>query len=66
MIGKQMDAVFEDIEVDAVKIGMLPDPKCMEIVAKKNQAVWPPLCSDRSVMYAKNGCPLMETTAIDA
>ena len=28
MIEKQIDAVFEDIEVDAVKIGMLSTPKC--------------------------------------
>lgn len=35
MVGKQMDAVFEDIEVDAVKVGMLSTPDCMEEVAKK-------------------------------
>ena len=35
MIEKQIDAVFEDIEVDAVKIGMLSTPECMKAVAKK-------------------------------
>lgn len=30
MIGKQMDAVFEDIEVDAVKVGMLSAPDCIK------------------------------------
>ena len=30
MIEKQIDAVFEDIEVDAVKIGMLSTPECMK------------------------------------
>ena len=35
MIEKQIDAVFEDIEVDAVKIGMLSTPVCMKAVAKK-------------------------------
>ena len=66
MIGKQMDAVFEDVEVDAVKIGMLPDPKCMEIVAKKIRQYGPRYVVTDPVMYAKNGCPLMEMTAIDA
>ena len=35
MIEKQIDAVFEDIEVDAVKIGMLSTPECMKAVAAK-------------------------------
>ncbi|MEG1845629.1 MAG: hydroxymethylpyrimidine/phosphomethylpyrimidine kinase, partial [Oscillospiraceae bacterium] len=35
MIKKQIDAVFEDIGVDAVKIGMLSTPECMEAVAEK-------------------------------
>lgn len=35
MIAKQIDAVFEDIEVDAVKIGMLSTPECMKAVAMK-------------------------------
>ena len=35
MIEKQIDAVFEDIEVDAVKIGLLSTPDCMKAVAKK-------------------------------
>ena len=52
MIGKQMEAVFEDIEVDAVKVGMLSTPDCMNVVAEKLK------------YYAKNGCPLMEPAAI--
>ena len=35
IIKKQMDAVFEDIEVDAIKIGMLSSPECMEAVVEK-------------------------------
>ena len=30
MIGKQIDAVFEDIEVDAVKVGMLSTPDSLD------------------------------------
>ena len=33
MIEKKIDAVFEDIEVDAVKIGMLSTPECMKAVS---------------------------------
>lgn len=29
MIGKQIDAVFEDIAVDGVKVGMLSTPDCV-------------------------------------
>lgn len=32
MIKKQIEAVFEDIGVDAVKIGMLSNPQCMKTV----------------------------------
>ncbi len=65
MIEKQIDAIFEDIEVDAVKIGMLSTEPCMKAVARKlgqyksNNVVVDP------VMYAKNGCPLMDPNSIE-
>lgn len=65
MIKKQIDAVFEDIEVDAVKIGMLSTPLCMKAVAEKLMQYHPKNVVIDPVMYAKNGCPLMETTAVD-
>lgn len=65
MIEKQIDAVFEDIEVDAVKIGMLSQPYCMEAVAKKLAEYQPQNVVIDPVMYAKNGCALMNPTAID-
>lgn len=44
MISKQIDAVFEDIEVDAVKAGMLSTPACMDAVSAKllqyNRTTW--------------------------
>lgn len=64
MIEKQIDAVFEDIEVDAVKIGMLSQPCCMEAVAKKLKQYHPQHVVIDPVMYAKNGCPLMNPDAI--
>ena len=65
MIAKQIDAVFEDIEVDAVKVGMLSTPDCMKAVAEKLAQYKPQNVVVDPVMYAKNGCPLMEPEAID-
>lgn len=66
MIEKQIDAVFEDIEVDAVKIGMLSTPQCMEAVATKLKEYKPKNVIIDPVMYAKNGCPLMDPNSIGA
>lgn len=65
MIGKQIDAVFEDIKVDAVKIGMLSSAKCMEAVTEKLRQYKPSHVVIDPVMCAKNGCPLMKMAAID-
>ena len=64
MIGKQIDAVFEDIAVDAVKVGMLSTPDCMDEVVAKLKYYRPANIVIDPVMYAKNGCPLMEPAAI--
>ncbi len=64
MIGKQMDAVFEDIGVDAVKIGMLSSAACMEAVAEKIRQYRPQNIVVDPVMYAKNGSPLMDMKAV--
>lgn len=64
MIRKQMDAVFEDIEVDAVKVGMLSSPACMRAVAEGLKAYRPRHVVVDPVMYAKNGSPLMAPSAI--
>ena len=65
MIKKQIDAVFEDIDVDGVKIGMLSTPECMIAVAEKLSEYKPSNVVIDPVMYAKNGCPLMDPNAID-
>lgn len=65
MIAKQVDAVFEDIGADAVKIGMLSVPESMEAVAAKIRQYRPRIVVTDPVMYAKGGCPLMEENAID-
>ena len=64
IIEKQIDAVFEDIPPDAVKIGMLSRCETMLSVAKKLKEWKPPNVIVDPVMYAKNGCPLMEPSAV--
>ena len=66
MIEKQMDAVFEDIGADAVKVGMLSTPSCMRAVAGKLKQYAPENVVVDPVMYAKNGCPLMDPGAVGA
>lgn len=65
MIQKQIDAIFEDIDVDAVKIGMLSTAECMKATVEKLQAYHPQNIVIDPVMYAKNGCALMDPAAID-
>ena len=65
LIGDQIDAVFEDIEVNAVKVGMLSTPECMRTVAEKLRQYNPEHVVIDPVMYAKNGCPLMQESSID-
>lgn len=63
-ISDQIDAVFEDIPVDAVKVGMLSTPACMRAVADKLKAYRPAHVVIDPVMYAKNGCPLMQEDSV--
>lgn len=65
MIEKQIDAVFQDIGADAVKIGMLSSVECMAAVVRKLEQYKPRHIVADPVMYAKNGCPLMDTEAVE-
>ncbi|GAA0124384.1 bifunctional hydroxymethylpyrimidine kinase/phosphomethylpyrimidine kinase [Clostridium sp. CTA-19] len=65
VIEKQIDAVFEDIQVSSVKVGMLSTPPCMKAVAKKLLQYKPQNVVIDPVMYAKNGCQLMDTNIVD-
>ena len=64
VIADQIDAVFEDIPPDAVKVGMLSTPACMEAVAAGLKKYRPRHVLIDPVMYAKNGSPLMQERAI--
>lgn len=65
MIQKQIDAVFEDIPPDAVKIGMLSGRESMLAVADSLIKWAPHNVVIDPVMYAKNGSALMDPTSID-
>lgn len=64
VISDQIDAVFEDIDVNAVKVGMLSTPECMTAVAEKLKQYNPEFVVIDPVMYAKNGCALMQENSI--
>jgi hydroxymethylpyrimidine/phosphomethylpyrimidine kinase len=65
-ISSQLDAVFEDIGVDAVKIGMLHNPAVINIVAErlKHYAVRKIVVDP--VMISKSGTRLLEEDAVHA
>lgn len=66
MIKNQIDAVFEDIEVDAVKVGMLSSEICMKAVAEKLRQYKPKYTVIDPVMVAKGGHALMKPEALEA
>jgi hydroxymethylpyrimidine/phosphomethylpyrimidine kinase len=65
IIEKQIDAVFEDIPPDALKIGMLSCREGMLAVAGKLREWKPVNVVIDPVMYAKNGCALMDPDSIN-
>lgn len=65
IIKKQIDAVFEDIPPDAVKVGMLSCREGMLAVAGKLRKWKAQNVVVDPVMYAKNGCALMDPDSID-
>ena len=64
MVTAQMDAVFEDIPVHAVKIGMLSGKDQMRAVAEGLARYRPPNVVVDPVMVAKGGCALMHPDAL--
>lgn len=63
MIASQIDAVFEDIEVDAVKIGMVSVPETIRIIAGKLRQYKPPFVVVDPVMVATSGHRLLAEEA---
>lgn len=65
IIGKQIDAIYEDIEVDAVKIGMLSRCEGVKIVASKAKEYGMKNMVVDPVMVSKSGYFLMKPDTID-
>lgn len=62
----QLDAVFSDLTVSAVKIGMLSDEQVIHSVAKKLHQYQPSFVVLDPVMVATSGDLLLERTAVSA
>ncbi|RVU53986.1 bifunctional hydroxymethylpyrimidine kinase/phosphomethylpyrimidine kinase [Anaerosphaera multitolerans] len=65
VIRDQIDAVYEDIGTDAVKIGMLSNSEIMVAVAQKLREYSPLNIVLDPVMYAKGGNALMAENSIE-
>ncbi|MCC6003426.1 MAG: bifunctional hydroxymethylpyrimidine kinase/phosphomethylpyrimidine kinase [Thermofilum sp.] len=65
VIEKQIDAVYEDMGIDAAKTGMLYKPEVIELVSRKVREYGFPLVVD-PVMVAKSGAQLLRPEAVDA
>lgn len=64
-IEKQLDAVFTDLNVVAVKVGMLADCDIIELVVRKLKQYQPPFLVVDPVMVTSNGDLLLKPAAID-
>lgn len=65
-VGKQMDAVFEDIYPDAVKIGMVPDEGIIKMVARKLRQYEAENIVIDPYMFLLDGSDLMDSKALKA
>lgn len=63
-LAAELDAVFEDIRPDAVKIGMVSSPKLIEVIAEKLQAYKAEHIVVDPVMVATSGAKLLADEAI--
>lgn len=65
-VAAQIDAVFSDIRVDSVKLGMLANASIIEAVAERLAAAAPAHIVLDTVMIAKGGHALLEPQAVSA
>lgn len=66
MITAQIDAVFTDIRVDAVKIGMVSRTESIHAIAAAMKKWQPPVIVVDPVMISKSGYPLLQPDACNA
>ncbi len=66
IIAAQMDAVFSDIRVDAVKIGMVSQTASIRTIAQKLRQYNPKIIVLDPVMVSKSGFHLLQPDAVEA
>ena len=66
IVHDQITCLFEDIEIHAVKIGMLSSIDLIQAIAKALKSVKPPAIVLDPVMNSKSGYPLLKLDAQDA
>ena len=64
-VTQQIDSVFSDLDIRAVKIGMLHNEKIIDVVARAMSQLKPKHVVFDPVMVAKNGCSLLDPSTID-
>lgn len=64
IVEAQLDAIFTDICVDAVKIGMLSDSKIIHVVAEKLKLYKPKIIVLDPVMISKSGYKLLKQESV--
>lgn len=64
MVGEQIDAVFQDIYPDAVKLGMISRPEIMEVICEKLREYQAQNIVVDPVMVATSGNSLMEDDTV--
>ncbi|MBB6217250.1 hydroxymethylpyrimidine/phosphomethylpyrimidine kinase [Anaerosolibacter carboniphilus] len=66
MVGMQMDAVFQDIPVDAVKVGMVSNIEIIEMIGEKLKSYHMEKAVVDTVMVSKSGCHLLRPESKEA
>lgn len=64
-VQKQMEVVFSDLDVHAVKIGMLHDARIIEVVASQLEKLKPQNVVFDPVMIAKDGSELLDLNTVE-
>lgn len=65
-VSRQIEVLFEDVEIDAVKIGMLADSEIIEAVGDALERYAPKFVVVDPVMVAKSGDRLLELEALNS
>lgn len=65
-VANQFDAVFGDIEIDAVKLGMLPNAEIIRVVGEKLSEYKPKFSVCDPVLSSTSGTALSEENSLDA